>query len=82
MTEKIGHRTKLGQALIASRLPNYPIDGRFGHYRDEWKEIFIQNSDSICAFIMQFDNVSSEDVPKTLDSIRKEYIESPEKPVG
>lgn len=71
---------KVRQALIASRLPNYPIDGRFGHYRDEWKEIFIQNSDSICAFIMQFDNVSSEDVPKTLDSIRKEYIESPENP--
>ena len=71
---------KVRQALIASRLPNYPIDGRFGHYRDEWKEIFIQNSDSICTFIMQFDNVSSEDVPKTLDSIRKEYVESPENP--
>jgi len=71
---------KVRQALIASRLPNYPIDGRFGHYRDEWKEIFIQNSDNICTFIMQFDNVSSEDVPKTLDSIRKEYIESPENP--
>ena len=71
---------KVRQALIASRLPNYPIDGRFGHYRDEWKEIFIQNSDNICSFIMQFDNVSSEDVPKTLDSIRKEYIESPENP--
>ena len=71
---------KVRQALIASRLPNYPIDGRFGHYRDEWKEIFIQNSDSICTFIMQFDNVSSEDVPKTLDSIREEYVESPENP--
>lgn len=71
---------KVRQALIASRLPNYPIDGRFGYYRDEWKEIFIQNSDSICTFIMQFDNVSSEDVPKTLDSIRKEYVESPENP--
>jgi hypothetical protein len=71
---------KVRQALIASRLPNYPINGRFGHYRDEWKEIFIQNSDNICSFIMQFDNVSSEDVPKTLDSIRKEYIESPENP--
>ena len=71
---------KVRQALIASRLPNYPIDGRFGHYRDEWKEIFIQNSDNICSFIMQFDNVSSEDVPKTLDSIRKEYVESPENP--
>lgn len=71
---------KVRQALIASRLPNYPIGGRFGHYRDEWKEIFIQNSDSICTFIMQFDNVSSEDVPKTLDSIRKEYVESPENP--
>lgn len=71
---------KVRQALIASRLPNYPIDGRFGHYRDEWKEIFIQNSDSICTFIMQFDNVSSEDVPKTLDSIRKDYVESPENP--
>ena len=71
---------KVRQALIASRLPHYPIDGKFGHYRDEWKEIFIQNSDSICTFIMQFDNVSSEDVPKTLDSIRKEYVESPENP--
>ena len=71
---------KVRQALIASRLPHYPIDGKFGHYRDEWKEIFIQNSDNICTFIMQFDNVSSEDVPKTLDSIRKEYIESPENP--
>ena len=71
---------KVRQALIASRLPNYPIDGRFGRYRDEWKEIFIQNSENICTFIMQFDNVSSEDVSKTLDSIRNEYIELPENP--
>ena len=71
---------KVRQALIASRLPKYPIDGRFGHYRDEWKEIFIQNSDNIYTFIMQFENVPSEHVPETLDNIRKEYIESPENP--
>lgn len=71
---------KVRQALIASRLPKYPIDGKFGHYRDEWKEIFIQNSDNIYTFIMQFDNVLSEHVPETLDNIRKEYIESPENP--
>ena len=71
---------KVRQALIASRLPKYPIDGRFGHYRDEWKEIFIQNSDNICSFIMQFDNIPSENVSETLDIIRKEYIESPDNP--
>lgn len=71
---------KVRQALIASRLPKYPIDVRFGHYREEWKEIFIQNSDDICSFIMQFDNISSEDVPVTLNAIRKEYIEAPENP--
>lgn len=71
---------KVRQALIASRLPKYPINGRFGHYRDEWKEIFIQNSDNVCSFIMQFDNTSNEDVSEALDSIRKEYIESPENP--
>lgn len=71
---------KVRQALIASRLPKYPINGKFGHYRDEWKEIFIQNSDSICSFIMQFDNVASENVSETLDNIRKQYVESPENP--
>lgn len=71
---------KVRQALIASHLPKYPINGKFGHFRDEWKEIFIQNSDSICSFIMQFDNVASENVSETLDSIRKQYVESPENP--
>lgn len=71
---------KVRQALIASSLPKYPIEGRFGYHRDEWKEIFIQNSDDVCSFIMQFDNISNEDVSEKLDSIRKEYIESPENP--
>lgn len=68
------------QALIAYRLPKYPLGEKFGYYRDEWKEIFSNNSQEMLAFINCFDGVALENVSSVLDSIRQKYDEVPENP--
>lgn len=71
---------KVRQALIAYRLPKYPLGDKFGHYRDEWKEIFSNNSQEMLAFLNSFDGVEIENVSSVLDSIRRQYDEVPENP--
>lgn len=72
---------KVRQALIAFRLPKYPLKGRFGYSRDEWKEIFSKNSNEFLSFLNRFDSISSaEEASSVLDIIRKGYNEEPGNP--
>ena len=71
---------KVRQALIAYRLPNYPLGEKFGYYRDEWKEIFSKNQQEMLAFLNCFEGVAMEDVSSVLDSIIQKYEEVPDNP--
>ena len=71
---------KVRQALIACRLPKYPLGDKFGYSRDEWKEIFSKNLHEMLVFLNNFDDIKREDIPSFLDTIIQNYNEKPENP--
>lgn len=68
------------QALLTRRLTDYPLGDKFGYYPNEWKEIFLKNSDGILSFFNLFDNVEIHNVPAVIDSLKKGYDEGPNNP--
>lgn len=68
------------QALLTRRLTDYPLGDKFGYYPNEWKEIFLKNSDGILSFFNLFDNVEIHNVPAVIDFLKKGYDEGPNNP--